>query len=312
MAQKSSSVVALELSRSFLKLVEFLPFENQISTVAIKPLDASRWDDDAYLAEQIRHSVTKHVTDSGADLIGAVAGENSVIRQVEIPNTEDNIVDAIQWEMEQYLIHPVDEYLVDWQPLGSNHDETARSYLVAAFRRREVERLKSVLEQSGFSLAVLDVDVFAAQNVFEANYPERLPLKTFLIKADSHVIKCLRTQNGQFLGFESAPVDDRFMTSGNEAKAEIVLGLVNSIRASLDRASDAWGGVDQIVLCGDLALDNEFREMLEANMPSEVTHLNAFKEISFALSPDKSAIFQPSAPQCAGAVGLALRRRGDN
>jgi type IV pilus assembly protein PilM len=312
MAKKNSNVVALELSRSYLKLVEFLPTENQISTVAIKPLDASRWDDDQYLIEQIKHSISKHITEPDADLISAVAGENAVIRHLEIPNSEDNIMDAIQWEMEQYLIHPLEEYLMDWQALGSNQDETARTYLVAAFRRREVERLKDILEQSGFGLAVLDVDVFAAQNVFEANYPEKLPLKTFLIKADSHVIKCARTQNGQFLGFESAPVDAAFMTSGNEAKAEIVLGLVNQIRTALDRASDAWGGVDQIVLCGDLALDNEFREMLESNMPSDVTHLNAFKEITFALSPEKSAIFQPSAPQCAGAVGLALRRRGDN
>ena len=312
MAKKNSNVVALELSRSYLKLVEFLPTENQISTVAIKPLDASRWDDDQYLAEQIKHSVSKHISEPDADMISAVAGENSVIRQVEIPNSEDNIIDAIQWEMEQYLIHPVEEYLVDWQALGSNQDETARTYLVAAYRRSEVERFRRILEQSGCSLAVMDVDVFAAQNVFEANYPEKLPLKTFLIKADSHVIKCIRTQNGQFLGFESAPVDSAFMTSGNEAKAEIVLGLVNQIRTALDRASDAWGGVDQIVLCGDLALDNDFREMLESNMPAEVTHLNAFKEITFALSPEKSAIFQPSAPQCAGAVGLALRRRGDN
>ncbi len=312
MAKKNSNVVALELSRSYLKLVEFLPLENQISTVAIKPLDASRWDDDQYLAEQIKHSVSKHITEPDADMISAVAGENTVIRQVDVPNSEDNLIDAIQWEMEQYLIHPVAEYLIDWHALGSNQDETAKSFLVAAFRRSEVERFKRILEESGCSLAVMDVDVFAAQNVFEANYPEKLPLKTFLIKADSHVIKCIRTQNGQFLGFESAPVDSRFMTSASEAKAEIVLGLVNQIRSALDRASDAWGGVDQIVLCGDLALDNDFREMLESNMPGEVTHLNAFKEITFALSPDKSAIFQPSAPQCAGAVGLALRRRGDN
>jgi Tfp pilus assembly PilM family ATPase len=312
MAKKSSSVVALELSRSFLKLVEFLPSENQISTVAIKPLDASRWDDDQYLAEQIKHSIGKHVSEPDADMISAVPGENAVIRQVEVPNSEDNLIDAIQWEMEQYLIHPVEEYLVDWQPLGSNQEETAKSYLVAAYRRSEVERFKGILEQSGCSLAVLDVDIFAAQNVYEANYPEKLPLKTFLIKADSHVVKCARTQNGRFLGFECAPVDPNFMTSAGEAKAEIALGLVNSIRTALDRAADAWGGVDQIVLCGDLALDNEFREVLEANLTAEVLHLNAFKEITFALSPDKSAIFQPSAPQCAGAVGLALRRRGDN
>ena len=312
MAKKSSSVVALELSRSFLKLVEFLPEENQISTVAIKPLDASRWDDDQYLAEQIKSSVAKHISAPDADLVSSVCGENAVIRQIEIPNGEDNIIDAIEWEMEQYLIQPIGDYLVDWQPLGSNHDETAKIYLVAAFRRSEALRLKAILEQSGCGLAVLDVDVFAAQNVYEANYPEKAPLKTFLIKADSHVVKCARTQNGQFLGFECIPVDPAFMTSAGEAKSGLVLDLASRIRSALDRAMDAWGGVDQIALCGDLALDDEFREVLEANLSGEVLALNAFKEITFALAPEKSAIFQPSAPQCAGAVGLALRRRGDN
>jgi type IV pilus assembly protein PilM len=312
MAKKNSSVVALELSRSFLKLVEFLPEENQISTVAIKPLDASRWDDDQYLAEQIKHSVSKHTSAPDADLVSAVAGENAVIRQIEIPNGEDNIADAIEWEMEQYLIHPVEEYLVDWQALGSNQDETAKVYLVAAYRRSEALRLKGILEQSGCGLAVLDVDLFAAQNVYEVNYPEKAPLKTFLIKADSHVVKCARMQNGQFLGFECAPVDPAFMTSGAEAKSGLVLEMASRIRSALDRAADAWGGVDQIALCGDLALDNEFREVLEANLSAEVLPLNAFKEITFALGPEKSAVFQPSAPQCAGAVGLALRRRGDN
>ncbi|MEO6095714.1 MAG: pilus assembly protein PilM [Fibrobacteria bacterium] len=311
MAKKNSSVVALELSRSYLKLVEFLPAENQISTVAIKPLDASRWDDDAYLVEQVQHSISKHVGDADADIVTSMSGENAVIRQVEIPHAEDNIIDAIEWEMEQYLIHPLEEYLLDYQALGSNQDETARIYLVAAFRRSEVERFKRIMEQSGCNLAVLDIDVFAAQNVFEANYPEKLPLKTFLIKADSNVIKCIRTQNGLFVGFECVTVDPKFMNSGAEVKADLVLGMVNQIRSSLDRVHDAWGGVEQIVLCGDLALDSEFREMLEANLPTEVLHLDAFKEITFALGPEKSAVFQPSAPQCAGAVGLALRRRGD-
>jgi Tfp pilus assembly PilM family ATPase len=312
MAKKSSSVVALELSRSFLKLVEFLPEENQISTVAIKPLDATRWDDDQYLADQIKQSVSKHISDPGAEIVSSVAGENAIIRQVEIPAGEDNIQDAIQWEMEQYLIHPVEEYLVDWQALGSNQDETAKVFLVAAYRRSEVMRLKSILEQSGCGLAVLDVDVFAALNVYEANYPEKQPLKTFLIKADSHVIKCSRTQNGQFLGFESMAVDPAFMTSGADAKSAMVLDLASRVRAALDRATETWGGVDQIALCGDLALDDEFREMLEATLSSEILPVNAFKEITFALASEKSAVFQPSAPQCAGAVGLALRRRGDN
>src|SRR6185436_5088023 len=151
MAKKNPSVVALELSRSYLKLVEFLPLENQIATVAIKPLEASRFEDDGYLTEQIKTSISKHVQDSEVELVTAMPGENAIIRQIEIPNSEDNIVDAVQWEMEQYLIHPLDEYLLDYQALGSNQDETARLYLAAAFRRREVERFKRIMEDTGWN-----------------------------------------------------------------------------------------------------------------------------------------------------------------
>lgn len=311
MAKKNSSVVALELSRSYLKLVEFLPAENQICMVAIKPLDAARWNDDAYLSDQIKSSIQKHVQDPTADLVTSMSGEHAVIRQVEIPNSEDNIQDAVQWELEQYLVHPLEEYLLDFQALGSNQDETGKLFLAAAFRKDEVLRVQRLMESVGCSLAVMDLDVFAAQNVFEINYPEKAPLKTFLIKADAHMVKCLRTQNGLFLGFDTTPVPEAFLSVAAEARQAMVLDLVNGIRAALDKAHDAWGGVDEIVLCGDLALDTEFREMLEANMPLPVTHLNAFKEITFSLSPEKSAVFMPSAPQCAGAVGLALRRRGD-
>ncbi len=311
MAKKNSTVVALELSRSFLKLVEFLPAENQISMVAIKPLDAQRFDDDSYLIEQIRSSISKHIADPESDLVTAMLSENAAVRIIEIPLREDNINDAIQWEMEQYLIHPLNEYLFDFQSLGSNQDETARTYLVAAYRRAEVERFMNIMERSGCNLAVMDLDIFATQNVFEINYPEKLPQKTFLIKADSHVVKCIRTHNAQFLGFDSIAVDKNFMDAGSQTKTDIVVELVSQIRACLDKVDSEWGGVEQIVLCGDLALDNEFREMLESNMPTEVLHLNAFKEINFSLSPEKSEIFMPSAPQCAGAVGLALRHRGD-
>jgi type IV pilus assembly protein PilM len=304
-------VVALELSRSDLKLVEFLPSENKIFKVAVKPLDDSRWDDDAYLADQIKSAIAKHVEHPDADLVTSMSGEHAVIRQIEVPNSEDNVVDAVQWELEQYLIHPLEEYLVDWQALGPNQDETARIYLAAAYRKEEVLRVQRIMEQSGCSLAVMDLDVFAAQNVFEINYPEKARLKTFIIKADAHMVKCIRTQNGFFLGFESAQVPQSLLSLAGEAKAGIVADLVARIRAALDKAHDAWGGVDEIVLCGDLALDNGFREMLEANMPIPVTHLNAFKEIVFTQDAGPSDVFMPSAPQFAGAVGLALRRRGD-
>ncbi len=311
MARKSGSTVGLELSPTYLKMVEFLPRENQISVVAIRPLEPSGWKDDEYLAGEIRTCLNKYVKKSGVELVACVPGEHTIIREIEIPNQEDNLVDAIEWELEQYLVAPIGEYLIDFQALGSSPDETARNFLVAAYRRTEVVRLRQVLEQSGYPLAVMDVDVFAAQNAFEVNYPEKRASRTFLVKADSHGIKCLRTQHGRFLGLENLAIPEEFAVMEGEARTEMAAQLAEKVRDGLDLAAGQWGEVDELVLCGDLAMDDGFRAALQSGISMEILPLNAFKEVAFALGPDKSAAFAPTAPHCAAAVGLALRRVGD-
>jgi Tfp pilus assembly PilM family ATPase len=212
--------------------------------------------------------------------------------------------------MEQYLARPLDDYLMDYQALGSNENETGRLYLVAAYRRSEVERLRGILESTGFPLVVLDVDAFAAVNAFEANYPEMQQGRTFLVKVDANGFTCVRAQNGMFHGCDTGPVDPGILDLNGQSKTDRLLDLVQELRIRLDAARDAWGEVDNVVLCGDLALDTEFRELLESNVPMPLLPLNAFKEVTFALGSEADGIL-PSAPQFAAALGLALRRGGD-
>lgn len=304
------SVVALEFSPAYLKLVEFLPQENQIATVAVKPLDVSQWGDDAYLLEQIQGLLAKHVPHKNVDLVSAVAAEHAMLRLVEVPNGEDNVLDALQWDLEQYLTRSLDDYLLDYQAVGSNAAENGKLYLVAAYRRSEVERLRRLLESTGFPLSVLDIDAFAAINAFEANYPELQSGKTLLVKADAQAMTCLRVQNGMFQGYDAIPVDTSILELSAQAKTDRLLDLVQEVRARFEASQDAWGGVDQVLVCGDLALDGEFRELLESNLSVPLVSLNPFKEMIFRQDPEQAG-FMDAAAQCAGVLGLALRRGGD-
>ncbi len=305
------SIVAVEFSPAYLKLVEFLPLENQIAMVAVKPLEVSRWGDDAYLQEQIRATLAKHVQAKRMDLVGSVSAGHAVLRTVEIPEGEDNPLDALQWDMEQYLARPLDDYLMDYQALGPNSAENGRLYLVAAYRRSQVDRVQRLLEASGSPLVVLDVDAFAAVNAFEVNYPEMQSGRTLLVKADAEALTCIRAQNGMFFGCEAGTVDPGIIDLNGQAKTDKLLDIVQAVRKRLDAAQDAWGEVENVMLCGDLSLDGEFRELLGANITLPLTPLNAFKEVAFALSPEQTERLMPSAPQCASVLGLALRRGGD-
>jgi Tfp pilus assembly PilM family ATPase len=308
MAKKTRSIVAVELSPAYLKLVEMFPAENRVAAVAIEPLESARWGDDAYLEERIRAAIGRHKRADVSALVTSVSGSHALLRLVEIPRGEDNVLDALHWDMEQYLARPLDDYLMDYQQVDSPDSDSGGVYLVAAYRRSEVERIQRLLESSGFPLVVLDVDVFAALNAFEVNYPDLQSGRSLLIKADSSSVLCVRTQNGLFLEYDLLPVN--ISTADVEIETQQLLELVRQIKTRFDSVNSVWG-VDNVVLCGDWVVHEKFRETLKDSLPRFLTCLDAFKEISFVPGMESGAAFMPMAAQCAGALGLALRRPGE-
>ncbi len=300
--QAGHSVVAVDISPTHLKFVEFFPFENRVAAVAVEALQPARWGNDAYLEEQIRTAMERHVKAENTDVITSVFAGHTILRTVEIPDDEENFLKALRWDMGQYLARPLDEYLMDYQSLGHNQAGDGRLYLVAAYRRSEVERLRRVWENAGFTPAILDVDAFAAVNAFEANYPGQQTEPTFLIKADSHAVLCIRAQNGMFLSFDAISVDANSQPN--------LADLAEQVSASFDASQLASGKIRQIFLCGDLALNEKFRELLEEALRARVTLLDAFREMQFIEGAEMGDAFS-CAPQCAAALGLALRRAGD-
>jgi hypothetical protein len=304
------SVVAVEMSPTYLKLVEIFPSENRVASVAVEPLDRARWGNDAYLEEQVKAAILQHKQAETVELVSCVAASDGMLRVVEIPDGEDNVPDALQWDMEQYLGRPLDEYLMDYQALGPNESKSGSLYLVAANRRDEVKRIQWVLRSTGFPLNTLDVDALAVLKAFSVNYPEMREQRTFLVKADNHSILCVRVQNGTFLGCDVLPVGKDIFNLDAQTRSGVFLDLGRHIRGCFDAI--AWGKVDNVVICGDLAVNEKFMETLKAVLPVPLIGLDAFKEMAFIPGTEANAALMPAAAQCAGALGLALRRTGDS
>ena len=162
MVEETRSVVAVELNPVSLKLVEYLPSENRVLAVAMETLEPERWGNSFYLEERLKAFVSRYRRMETSDLVSSVPGLNAIVRIVEIPAGEENILDAIQWDMEQYLARPLDQYAMDYRPLQSGGGLT---YLVAAYRRSEVARIQNLFESSiGIRLAALSVDAEALPN----------------------------------------------------------------------------------------------------------------------------------------------------
>src|SRR5438552_3954320 len=87
--------------------------------------------------------------------------------------TESDLGESILWEAEQYIPFDVQDVNLDYQILdpgtGENSKGTMDVLLVAA-KKEKIADYTGVIAQAGRTPVIVDVDAFALQNAYEANY----------------------------------------------------------------------------------------------------------------------------------------------
>jgi Tfp pilus assembly PilM family ATPase len=82
----------------------------------------------------------------------------------------DRLKDHMRWEVEQCMINPLEQYIVDFSPLPVEDGKDFAHVVVVVARRLVIEYLKEIFQNTDLQLRAIDVDVFAAQRVFVGNY----------------------------------------------------------------------------------------------------------------------------------------------
>jgi Tfp pilus assembly PilM family ATPase len=78
--------------------------------------------------------------------------------------------DHMRWEMEQCMINPLQEYIVDYAALPAEEGKDFVQVVAVVARRMVIDYLKEVFKNTDLQLCAIDVDIFAAQRVFAGNY----------------------------------------------------------------------------------------------------------------------------------------------
>ena len=110
---------------------------------------------------------------------GSLSGHSVIIKKIQLPSmTDAELAESIQWEAEQYIPFDINDVNLDYVVLQSDGGDTMDVLLVAVKKDR-IADYTSVIVQAGKDPVLVDVDVFALQNAFEANYdvdPETIAL----------------------------------------------------------------------------------------------------------------------------------------
>src|SRR5512137_1868513 len=101
-----------------------------------------------------------------------VRGHSVIIKKIQLPKvTQEQLDEQIQWEAEQYIPFDVKDVNIDTQILTPEGDAAGQmDVLLVAAKKDMINDYTSVCAEAGLTATVVDVDAFAVQNAFEANY----------------------------------------------------------------------------------------------------------------------------------------------
>lgn len=349
---KSKAVVGLDIGSSAVKAVELKPAGKgfTVTAFAIEPVPPDSIVDGAIIDGTAVADAIRRLFENKAfktkEVAASLSGNAVIVKKISLPvMTEAELAESIYWEAEQYIPFDIQDVNLDYQILdagrGPDSKGTMEVLLVAA-KKEKIADYMGVISQAGRVAVVVDVDAFALQNAYEANYGLEPQSVVVLLNAGASAI------NINILSGEQS-VFTRDISSGGNAYTEAVQKELNLPfeRAELLKKGEAVDGVtfeevrpvlhamtenvlleiqktfdffkatassdriDRIVLSGGASRVDGFAQALEERFGAPVETFDPFRKIAF--DPKRLGITNPErlGPTAAVAVGLALRRAGD-
>jgi Tfp pilus assembly PilM family ATPase len=205
-------LVGVSISGQTIKLVEveFLGGQYQVKKIVEKDANLSF---DFHSAINEGDSAKKAVADLINNAISsskitarnaAFTLDSQVVLVKKIPIDADlpghEIKNQVQWEAEQFVFQPLDQYIIDYNHLRAVNRQDQDELLVVMVKRAIIDFLMDVFKRTPLHLQIVDVDVFAAIRAIKANYEYKPEDKIGLIDIGWEGLKItLMTRGDYFL-----------------------------------------------------------------------------------------------------------------
>jgi type IV pilus assembly protein PilM len=178
---KSKSVVGLDIGSSAVKAVELRAAGNgyRVTAFGSQPVPPDSIVDGAIVdagavADAIRRVFSGNKAFKSRDVCASLSGNAVIVKKITLPiMTQAELDESIYWEAEQYIPFDVQDVNLDYQILDSGTGPNSRGtmeVLLVAAKKDKISDYTGVIAQAGRNAVVVDIDAFALQNAYEANY----------------------------------------------------------------------------------------------------------------------------------------------
>ena len=347
--RRAKSLVGLDLGSSAVKAIELKPVAKgyKVTAFGSEPIPPDSIVDGAIIDGAAVAAAVRRLFESRniktKEVAASLSGNAVIVKKISLPvMTEAELAESIYWEAEQYIPFDIQDVNLDYQILdGRDSGKGTMDVLLVAAKNEKISDYTGVIGQAGRSAVVIDVDAFALQNAYEANYGADANAVVVLLNAGASAtnINILSGEQSVFtrdisiggnaytealqrelsLPFEQADQLKRGQTVNGttyEDARPVLRAVTENVMLEIQKTFDffkataASDRINRIVISGGASRAEAFGEMLADRFEAPVEPFDPFKRISFDAARFNADVTEV-APTAAVAVGLALRRAGD-
>lgn len=221
--------------------------------------------------------------------------------------SEDEIRQHIEWELEQLLIAPRDEYNVGFE-LTILDSKQSDIIVFVAVRKSLIRYLQDIFKKSRLELRGVDLDLFASERALEYAYPENLKGVSALIEFNHSGIGLTVLCNGKYALSNELPAVINQKEFQDLASADLVIPVQNELNKLLQNLQENLGisSVNRIFLSGesaDKSLINDI-ERLFNDVP--VMFVEPFKNMYRQLNIESQMLIDNHPENFLSCLGMVL------
>lgn len=346
--RKKETLISIDIGSTSIKCLEFdiRSSKPKLLNIAMAPIGADVFSGYAIgntqkVADQIKNLMDANSI-AAKRVVTAMSSPGVFSKKVSVDKMErSEIPGYMEMEAQNIVPHSIDAVRMDYYNLGDN-DNGQMDLLVVAVKNEVVDSYLETFELCGLEVAVMDVDYFAIQNMFEVNYPEMVEKTCALINIGARYSSINICQNGisiftgdMAIGGKSlteALVDEAGLSAEDaekikrkpdlsapdlEAVKTVIDSSIDALASEFNRqlslfwnASGSEGVIDKIYLSGGGSQLAGLTEVIKNKTSVECEVINPFKNIEHDDTFDEEYL-KNIAPFVGVVVGLGIRQAGD-
>jgi type IV pilus assembly protein PilM len=341
-------VVGLDIGSSAVKAIELKTSgkTHRVSAYGAEPVPPDSIVDGAIIdAVSVADAVRRVFDRAGTrtrDVAASLSGNAVIVKKISLPvMTESELGESIRWEAEQYIPFDIQDVNLDHQILEGEAAKGTMDVLLVAAKKDKINDYSGVIAQAGRQPAVIDVDAFAIQNAFEANYDIEPGVVTVLMNIGASAVNInivagtssvftrdISTGGNAYteaiqrefnLSFEHAEQVKRGQTVdgvGPDDVRPVLRAVTENVLLEVQKTFDFYRAtapsdrLDRVMVCGGASRTEGLLADIGERFGLPVEPLNPFRRVAFDAGRFGIEAGEAEATAVV-AVGLALRRVGD-